>query len=172
MNRKLFVVLSVFVLVSMVLAACGPGGSAQSKAIEIEGLEEVDFAPVKYEAPNCDYGGEFKSIEAVDETTVKITLCVPDPAFPSKIAFTAFAVQPKEYLQSTGATGDILSQPIGTGPYYVAQWEKGNQLVLACSCLRSALHWRTAYHRQRPPQPGGWQTRLQCRVRRGRRDQA
>jgi ABC-type transport system substrate-binding protein len=55
---------------------------------------------------------------------------VPDPAFPSKIAFTAFAVQPKEYLQSTGATGDILSQPIGTGPYYVAQWEKGNQLVL------------------------------------------
>lgn len=129
MNRKLFAVLSMLVLVSLVLAACGPGGSAQSKAIEIEGLQEADFAPVKYEAPNCDYGGEFKSIEAVDESTVKITLCVPDPAFPSKIAFTAFAVQPKEYLQSTGAAGDILTQPIGTGPYYVAQWERGNQLV-------------------------------------------
>lgn len=129
MNRKLFAVLSAFVLVSMVLAACGPGGSAQSKAIEIEGLKEVDFAPVKYEAPNCDYGGQFKSMEAVDATTVRFTLCAPDPAFPSKIAFSAFAVQPKEYLQMTGATGSILEKPIGTGPYYVAQWERGNQLV-------------------------------------------
>lgn len=130
MNRKLFAVLSVFVLVSMVLAACASGGKAQSKAIEIEGLKEVDFAPVKYEAPNCDYGGQFKSMEAVDATTVRFTLCAPDPAFPSKIAFTAFAVQPKEYLQMTGATGDILEKPIGTGPYYVAQWERGNQLVM------------------------------------------
>jgi ABC-type transport system substrate-binding protein len=129
MNRKLFAVLSVFVLASLILAACGSGFGKQPAAIEIEGLEEADFAPVKYEAPNCDYGGEFKSMEAVDETTVRFTLCVPDPAFPSKIAFTAFAVQPKEYLQLTGATGDILEKPIGTGPYYVAQWERGNQLV-------------------------------------------
>ncbi|NWG34908.1 MAG: peptide ABC transporter substrate-binding protein [Chloroflexi bacterium] len=129
MNRKLFAVLSVFVLASLILAACGSGFGKQPAAIEIEGLEEADFAPVKYEAPNCDYGGEFKSMEAVDETTVRFTLCVPDPAFPSKIAFTAFAVQPKEYLQMTGATGDILEKPIGTGPYYVAQWERGNQLV-------------------------------------------
>jgi len=116
-------------LASLFLAACGGGAGSKPVAVQVEGLKEADFAPVKYEAPNCDYGGEFKSIEAVDETTVKITLCVPDPAFPSKIAFTAFAVQPKEYLQFTGATGDILEKPIGTGPYYVAQWERGNQLV-------------------------------------------
>jgi peptide/nickel transport system substrate-binding protein len=39
---------------------------------------------MKVEAPNCDYGGEIKSIEAVDEFTVKLTLCVPDPAIIDK----------------------------------------------------------------------------------------
>jgi ABC-type transport system substrate-binding protein len=111
-------------LASLVLTACGP-----KAVVQTEGLEEKNFAPVKYEAPDCEYGGEYKSIEAVDEFTVKITLCVPDPAFPSKIAFTSFAVQPKEWLEFTGGAGELLTKPIGTGPYYVAQWERGNQLV-------------------------------------------
>ena len=34
------------------------------------------------EAPDCEYGGEFKSIEAVDEKTVKMTLCCPGPGLP------------------------------------------------------------------------------------------
>ena len=50
---------------------------------------------------------------------------------PSKIAFSAFSVQPQEYLESTGATGDILENPIGTGPFKVEAWERGNQLVFA-----------------------------------------
>ena len=66
----------------------------------------------------------------MDDVTVKITLCVPDPAFPSKIAFTSFAIQPSEYLESTGGNGDLLEKPIGTGPYMVESWERGNQLVL------------------------------------------
>jgi ABC-type transport system substrate-binding protein len=128
-KRNLFAALSMLVLASVLLAACAGGIGSQPAAVEVEGLEEADFAPTKSEAPNCDYGGEIKSIEAVDELTVKFTLCVPDPAFPSKIAFTSFSIQPKEYLELTGATGDILEKPIGTGPYYVSQWERGNQLV-------------------------------------------
>jgi ABC-type transport system substrate-binding protein len=114
------------VLASVLLAACGGGGGA---VVETEGLQEQDFAPTKYEAPDCEYGGEISSIEAVDELTVKISLCVPDPAMPSKIAFTSFAIQPKEWLESTGGNGELLEKPIGTGPYYVAQWERGNQVV-------------------------------------------
>lgn len=124
MKRNLFVLLSLLVLASLALSACGP-----KAVVQTEGVTEKAFAPVKYEAPNCDYGGEFKSIEAVDESTVKFTLCVPDPAFPSKIAFTSFAVQPKEWLDFTGGKGQLLEKPIGTGPYYVAQWARGDQLV-------------------------------------------
>ena len=126
MKRQVSVLLTLVVLASLLLTACGGGAKP---AVQTEGLKEEAFAPTKVEAPNCDYGGEIKSIEAVDELTVKITLCTPDPAFPSKIAFTSFAVQPREYLASTGGKGDLLEKPIGTGPYYVAQWERGNQLV-------------------------------------------
>jgi ABC-type transport system substrate-binding protein len=115
-----------FVLASLVLAACG----GAKPVVQTEGLTEKAFAPVKAEAPNCDYGGEFKAIEAVDEFTVKFSLCYPDPAFKSKIAFTAFAIQPKEWLEKTGAAGEILEKPIGTGPYYVAEWKRGDQLIL------------------------------------------
>jgi ABC-type transport system substrate-binding protein len=118
--------LTLVVLSSLLLTACGGG---PKPAVQTEGLKEEAFAPTKVEAPNCDYGGEIKSIEAVDELTVKITLCTPDPAFPSKIAFSSFGIQPREYLASTGGKGDLLEKPIGTGPYYVAQWERGNQLV-------------------------------------------
>jgi len=121
-KRNLYVLLSLLVLTSLALTACGA-----KAVVQTEGVTEKAFAPVKYEAPNCDYGGEFKSIEAVDEFTVKYTLCYPDPAFPSKIAFSSFAVQPKEWLESTG--GSPLEKPIGTGPYYVAQWTRGDQLV-------------------------------------------
>jgi peptide/nickel transport system substrate-binding protein len=92
------------------------------------------------EAPNCDYGGEFKSISAVDEYTVKFDLCYPDPAFPSKVAFSAFAIQSSDYLESTGGNGDILEKPVGTGPYKVEQWERGNQLVFT----RNDAYWGEA----------------------------
>jgi len=141
-KRNLFALLSLLVLASMVLAACGGGATTEAPAPEEPAAPEPTKAPeptaaptlpafegLKVEAPNCEYGGEFKSIEAVDEFTVKVTLCVPDPAFPSKIAFTSFAVQPQEYLESTGGTGDLLEKPIGTGPYKIESWERGNQLV-------------------------------------------
>ena len=140
MKRNLSVLLSLVVLASMALAACGGGTATPAPATQAPATAApataapATAAPVAYDgmtvaAPDCTYGGEFKSIEAVDETTVKITLCNPDPAFPSKIAFSSFGIQPSEYLQSTGATGSILEKPIGTGPYVVDSWDRGNQLV-------------------------------------------
>ena len=85
-----------------------------------------NFQGQKYEAPNCDYGGLFTSIEAVDENTVKFTMCVPDPAFPAKIAFTSFSIQPQAWLEKTGGGGqgsELLEKPIGTGPYMVERVE-------------------------------------------------
>ncbi|MDD2921216.1 MAG: ABC transporter substrate-binding protein [Anaerolineales bacterium] len=124
MKRNLSVLLSLVVLAGLMLTACGA-----KPVVQTEGVKETAFKAVKVEAPNCDYGGEFKSIEAVDELTVKVTLCVPDPAFPSKIAFTSFAIQPADYLTFTGGNGALLEKPIGTGPYYVSNWVRGDQLV-------------------------------------------
>jgi ABC-type transport system substrate-binding protein len=84
---------------------------------------------MKAEAPNCDYGGQFKSIEAVDEFTVKFTLCAPDVAFPAKVAFSAFAINDADYLESTGGGGDLIEKPNGTGPYILQEWKRGDQMI-------------------------------------------
>lgn len=147
MKRNLFVLLSLLVIAS-VLTACGgapatateappvvtepPTEAATEEPTEAATETPATEAPSTYEgmlveAPDCEYGGEIKSIEAVDEFTVKFNLCVPDPAFPSKIAFSSFAIQPQEHLEET--EGKPLENPIGTGPYMVESWERGNQLV-------------------------------------------
>ncbi len=82
-----------------------------------------------YSAGSCDYGGEFSSIEAVDSLVVRFTLCYPDPAFPSKVAFASYAIYPSEYLEATGGGGDLIQRPIGTGPFRLERWDLGNEIV-------------------------------------------
>lgn len=84
----------------------------------------------KYEAPNCDYGGEMKSIEAMDDKTVMFTLCSPDPAFPSKIAFSAFGIQSAKHLQATGGGGDLLEKPLGTSAFMLKEWGRGDHITM------------------------------------------
>ncbi len=93
---------------------------------------EVPAAPFEGKslaAPDCDYGGKIKEIAAVDQYTVKFTMCKPDPAFLAKVAFIPFAAWPEEYLEKTGGTGELLEKPIGTGPYYLESWNRGDSVV-------------------------------------------
>src|SRR5262245_5532867 len=104
----------------MVLTACGGGTPTEPAMTEPAAPPATEPpAPTATEAPampafegmmtdagSCDYGGEFKSIEAVDQYTVKFTLCYPDPAFLSKVAFAAFSIQDADFLNETG--GDTV----------------------------------------------------------------
>lgn len=129
MKKSLISAISLLVLVSLFLAACQPAAPATpTKAPE---PTKAPFSPMKVEAPNCDYGGEFKSIEAVDELTVKFTLCYPDPAFLSKVAFGVFAIADKDYLDKMGGDSVKMSDtPNGTGPYKVKTWARGDSITL------------------------------------------
>lgn len=140
MKRNLLHVLTLLVLASMMLAACGPAATEVPAATEAPATEApateapatepaAPYEGMKVEAPSCDYGGGMKSIEAVDQYTVKFTLCAPDPAVPAKVAFSSLGIQPSEYLESTGGTGELLEHPIGTGPYMIETWDRGNQIV-------------------------------------------
>ncbi|MCL4255234.1 MAG: peptide ABC transporter substrate-binding protein, partial [Anaerolineae bacterium] len=83
------------------------------------------------EAPDCEYGGIIKSIEAVDALTVKFTLCAPDGVFPLRVALSNFAIQSSEYLESTGGGGDLITNPVGTGPYKLDAWNQGSEIVMS-----------------------------------------
>jgi peptide/nickel transport system substrate-binding protein len=143
-KRNLFVYLSLFVLASMVLAACGGAATPTAAPATEAPAAPPTEAPVATEAPtampayvgdkleaaDCSYGGEIKSIEAVDATTVKFTLCNPDPALLSKVAFASFAILDKDYLNETGGDSAKISEnPVGTGPYTVKEWVRGDHIT-------------------------------------------
>lgn len=157
-KHRIWVLFAGLVLVALLAAACG-GATAPTAAPAPTEAPTVAPTPVPptpeptkapeptatpepepTEAPamelmsssvdNCDYGGEIKSIEAIDPLTVKFTLCFPDPAFPAKAADTALQIHPSEYLEATGGTGDLLEKAIGTGPYMLKEWRKGDQMIM------------------------------------------
>jgi peptide/nickel transport system substrate-binding protein len=133
MSKRVLFVLAVFVtLATTVLAACGPTPApVVPTAVPPTAAPTLPpFEPMSYAAPNCDYGGEFLSIEAVDRLTVKFTLCYADPAFLSKIAFSAFPINDTAYLEETGGGGSLVDVPNGTGPYKLDKWTRGSELVL------------------------------------------
>ncbi len=88
-----------------------------------------DFVGASLEAGGCDYGGRVDSIKALDEFTVQFNLCGPHPAFLAQIAFGVFGIQPAEHLEATA--GSPLDDPIGTGPYALKEWVRGDSVVYA-----------------------------------------
>jgi peptide/nickel transport system substrate-binding protein len=136
---------------ALLFAACGGGGGAESTTTAASSTSAgpttsggstttaAAFEPLSYSAPDCNYGGEFQTIEAIDALTVRFTLCYPDVAFRSKVAFSAFGIYPSEYIEQTGGGGDLVSNPIGTGPYMLEQWDRGNQLIMT----KNPNYWGT-----------------------------
>jgi peptide/nickel transport system substrate-binding protein len=152
MKRRIFLPFVITLLIlSMILSACAPAATkapaaateapasatkapavpTEAPAVPTKAAELQPWA-AKYNlsAPDCSYGGEIQSIEAVDQYTVKFTLCNSDPAFLSKVAFPAFGIQQADYLVKTGGTGDLLSTPLGSGPYMLKEWVRGDHITL------------------------------------------
>jgi peptide/nickel transport system substrate-binding protein len=100
-------------------AAGSNGGLTQANGLSVASVTSCD-------AP---YAGLIKEIAAVDPLTVRFTMCSPDPAFQAKVAFSSFGIEPSEYFEKTGGTGDLLEKPIGTGPYMLDSWTKGDNIT-------------------------------------------
>lgn len=136
--------LAAVTALSMLAAACADGEETEEASTDASEPEESetedtsttageDFEPLAFETDQCGvepYTGQLQAIEAVDAKTVTFTLCQPDVAFPSKVAFSAFGILPSEYIEETGGGLPLSEEPVGTGPYRLQEWERGNQLVL------------------------------------------
>jgi peptide/nickel transport system substrate-binding protein len=142
---------SVFAVLVLVLAACGQQGSTESAAesepaAESEGAEPSASAgggelmaypadgPAECgteEAPSETNPSNISEIRAEDERTVVFTLCNSDVAFLSKVAFTGFAIDDSAWLEEHGATGALVDQVNGTGPYRLDAWNRGSDITLS-----------------------------------------
>jgi peptide/nickel transport system substrate-binding protein len=141
-KRNLSVLLSLVVLASILLAACGGGAATQAPATEAPATAApateapataapAPFVGEKMEAPDCNFGGNLKAIEAVDELTVKFTFCKPEPAFIAKVgSVEAFNIYDSEYLKETGGDATKINEnPVGTGQYIVKEWVRGDHIT-------------------------------------------
>jgi len=73
-------------------------------------------------------------VEAVDPATVRVELSGPDGAFPFKMAWgDAVIVAPE-------SADDLATDPVGTGPFTVADWVQGDRVELA----RNPDYWGPA----------------------------
>jgi hypothetical protein len=167
--------LPLFVVIGLVLAACQPS-EAESPTESAAASEEAPasqepFSPSAWpeDGPaDCEYGGEFSQISATDEHTVVFSLCYPDPAFLSKIAFTSFAIHDSGVLEANMANHLILADPIGTGPYMLRDWQRGVQLVFDKNPdywgeMSEATSWSSSGGPSRPP--ASWPSRPERRTR-------
>jgi dipeptide transport system substrate-binding protein len=68
-----------------------------------------------------------KSVDRVDDYTVRIVLNKPEAPFLPNLAMPYAAIQSKEYaiaMLKAGTPEKIDQEPIGTGPFYLVQYQK------------------------------------------------
>lgn len=71
---------------------------------------------------------DITKIEVVDKTTVKITLKVPNVAM---LDYLTIGILPKHILEGKDIAMDKFNQsPIGTGPFKMESWDKGQSITL------------------------------------------
>jgi peptide/nickel transport system substrate-binding protein len=156
-HNTLFVSFVIIMTVGILFAACAPAAVAPTAAPVVPPTEAAAAAPIvaPTEAPttvppeptptprppydpasfkkvitgDCANGQILKEIAALDDYTVKFTLCVPDPAFLQKAAFSAFSIQPRAYIEKAMADRSILEKPVGTGPDMFDSWNRGESVV-------------------------------------------
>ncbi len=105
-----------------------PATEAPYTALTYPSTGEVDCAAQTFNGQA--YVGELKQIKALDAKTVEFTLCTPDVAFLSKVAFASVPVFDADWLAKAVADGSFLDKPNGTGPYKLKEWTKGERMVL------------------------------------------
>ena len=71
------------------------------------------------------YNNDIVSIEAVDAETVKITTEGPDAMLLSNLCHHGNAIVPKALID---ADHDFNTDPIGTGPYKLVKWNRGDSV--------------------------------------------
>ncbi|MBW1699444.1 MAG: hypothetical protein JRH18_18780 [Deltaproteobacteria bacterium] len=72
-------------------------------------------------------------VEIVDDYTVRLITKKPYPIMLEKLAFDAYMVPPK-YIEKKGDSS-FGEHPIGTGPYKLIQWKRGEEILFETNDL-------------------------------------
>jgi peptide/nickel transport system substrate-binding protein len=76
-----------------------------------------------------------ETLEADGDRGVRIVLADPSPSFDANMATLMAAILPQKLVEAQGEA--FWDQPVGSGPFVVKEWAKGERVVLA----RNETYW-------------------------------
>jgi peptide/nickel transport system substrate-binding protein len=111
---------------SLIAGACGGSTAPTSENTPYVAKSWPEAGPIE-----CEDGvGGLAQVRSISELTVEFQLCAPDPGFIQKVSLANFNIQDSGYLAAHAASGQIVNEPNGTGPWRLKAWELGEQIVL------------------------------------------
>ena len=94
-----------------------------------------------------DYDAEFAGARAVDRYTLEINLTQPDYTLLPWLALPQTSAVAREVVEAyADAGGRVMEHPVGTGAYRLAEWRRGQKIV-----LRANENYREEYFPEPPP---------------------
>jgi peptide/nickel transport system substrate-binding protein len=115
-NFHLWTVAAVLVL-ALLLISCLPTPAPTS-------------TPSTLATPSPAPKSQLASIEAIDPHAIRFTLNRPDAAFLHKLAFPAFGPQSPANIKKYSGGGDLIRNPVGTGPFRFVEWVQDDHITL------------------------------------------
>jgi oligopeptide transport system substrate-binding protein len=83
------------------------------------------------ETGKLDYDAPIEGLEAVDRYTIRMKLNYADYELLTNLTTTATSGVAREVVEAYGdASGMVMANPVGTGPYRLKEWRRGQRIVL------------------------------------------
>src|SRR6185295_17701980 len=83
------------------------------------------------QAGRLDYDLSIDGLKALDRYTLQITLKEPDYVLQAYLTQVAMAAVAREVIEAYGdASGWVMANPVGTGPFRLKEWRRGQKIVL------------------------------------------
>src|SRR5207248_8421204 len=78
-----------------------------------------------------DYDAPIEGLQAIDRYTLRLKLKEPDYIMHGYMTQSPMAAVAREVIEAYGdASGWAMANPVGTGPYRLKSWRRGQQIVL------------------------------------------
>ncbi len=104
------------------------------------GLDE-EIAAAK-QSGKFDYDKKLPGLEAVDKYTLRLRLKDTDYNLPYVLAHEPTSIVAREVIEKYGESdGRTMSNPVGSGPYKLAQWVRSSKIVLEANPEFRGFTW-------------------------------